>query len=92
MTDATFTFRVDETLKRRFAEAARAQDRSGAQLLRDFMRAYVEERAPEAPGHEAWFRQEVRRGIDAAEAGDLVSAEEVEAEARAWRDGMAGDR
>ena len=35
---ATFTFRVDENLKSQFTSAAKAKDRSGAQLLRDFMR------------------------------------------------------
>ncbi len=41
MTEATFTFRVDESLKAEFAAAAKARDRSGAQLLRDFMRDFV---------------------------------------------------
>lgn len=38
MSDATFTFRVDEGLKAEFANAAKAHDHTGAQLLRDFMR------------------------------------------------------
>lgn len=38
MSDATFTFRVDEALKSEFATAAKARDRTSAQLLRDFMR------------------------------------------------------
>ena len=41
MSDATFTFRVDESLKKTFASAAKSHDRTGAQLLRDFMRDYV---------------------------------------------------
>lgn len=41
MSDTTFTFRVDEDLKAEFANAAKAHDRTGAQLLRDFMRSYV---------------------------------------------------
>ena len=43
MGEDTFTFRVDEELKRQFATAARARDRSAAQLLRDYMRAFVAE-------------------------------------------------
>lgn len=31
MTDATFTFRVDETLKAEFSMTAKSRDRSGAQ-------------------------------------------------------------
>lgn len=34
MTDSTFTFRVDDDLKTAFAETAKAQDRTAAQLLR----------------------------------------------------------
>ena len=42
MTQATYTFRVDESLKEAFASIAQANDRSGAQLLRDFMRRDVQ--------------------------------------------------
>jgi predicted transcriptional regulator len=42
MPETTFTFRVDQDLKKAFTEAARTNDRPGSQLLRDFMRDYVE--------------------------------------------------
>lgn len=84
MNEATFTFRVDGALKNDFAAAAKARDRTGAQLLRDFMRAVVQQQA-QAAAHDAWFREQVQIGIDAANAGDLLSADEVEAEAEAWR-------
>lgn len=84
MSEATFTFRVDEALKAEFAKAAKARDRSGAQLLRDFMRDFVRDQQ-EAVAHDAWFRRQVQVGLDSAHAGDLVPAEEVEAEAQAWR-------
>ena len=42
MSEATFTFRVDEALKNDFTSAAKARDRTGAQLLRDFMREFVQ--------------------------------------------------
>lgn len=84
MSEATFTFRVDDALKAEFAQAAKAKDRTGAQLLRDFMRVFVREQQ-EAAAHDAWFRREVQAGIDAANAGDVISADEVEAEAAAWR-------
>ena len=45
MSEATFTFRVDETLKNDFATAAKARDRTAAQLLRDFMRSFVQQQA-----------------------------------------------
>ena len=85
MSEATFTFRVDEALKAAFADAAKAKDRTGAQLLRDFMRDFVRKQQA-AADYDAWFRREVKFGIDQAEAGDLVSAEEVEADAARWRD------
>ncbi|KAA0889573.1 CopG family ribbon-helix-helix protein [Pusillimonas sp. ANT_WB101] len=84
MSDTTFTFRVDEALKAEFSTAAKARDRSGAQLLRDFMRDYVRQEE-ETAAHDAWFRRQVQIGLDSANAGDLVSAAEVEAEAQAWR-------
>ena len=80
----TCTFRVDEALKQEFTTAAKARDRTGAQLLRDFMREFVRQQQ-EAAEHDAWFRRQVQIGLDSANAGDLVSAEEVEAEAAAWR-------
>ncbi|MGH7111820.1 MAG: CopG family ribbon-helix-helix protein [Stellaceae bacterium] len=79
MAEATFTFRVDDELKARFTEAAKAHDRTGAQLLRDFMRDYVRRREEEA-GYDAWFRHQVAAGIASADAGHLTPAEEVEAE------------
>ena len=84
MSEATFTFRVDEGLKEQFSTAAKSRDRTGAQLLRDFMRDFVQQQQ-ETTAHDAWFRREVQIGLDAANAGDVVSAEEVEAQAAAWR-------
>lgn len=80
MNEATFTFRVDEALKSEFSAAAKTRDRNAAQLLRDFVK-----QQQEAAEHDAWFRREVQKGLDAANAGDVVSAEEVEAQASAWR-------
>ena len=84
MSESTFTFRVDASLKSQFSTAAKARDRSSAQLLRDFMREFVQ-RQKEAAAHDAWFRHQVQAGLDSANAGNLISAEEVEAEAAAWR-------
>ena len=84
MSEATFTFRVDESLKTEFSTAAKARDRSSAQLLRDFMRDFVRQQE-EAAAHDAWFRRQVQIGLDSANAGDVIPAAEVEAEAEAWR-------
>ena len=84
MSEATFTFRVDESLKNQFTTAAKDRDRTGAQLLRDFMRDFVQ-RQQEAAEHDAWFRRQVQIGLDSANAGHLVPADEVEAEFAARR-------
>lgn len=85
MSEATFTFRVDESLKDAFSSAAKARDRTGAQLLRDFMRDFVKQQQ-EAAEHDAWFRRQVQVGLDSANAGRLVAAEDVEAEFVTRRD------
>lgn len=85
MSEATFTFRVDESLKEAFSSAAKARDRTGAQLLRDFMRDFVKQQQ-EAAEHDAWFRRQVQVGLDSANAGRLVAAEDVEAEFATRRD------
>lgn len=84
MNETTFTFRVDEGLKDAFSTAAKSRDRTGAQLLRDFMRDFVRQQQ-DAAEHDAWFRRQVQAGLDAANAGDVIAAEEVEADAAAWR-------
>lgn len=77
MSEATFTFRVDETLKAEFSTAAKVRDRSSAQLLRDFMREIVQQQ--EATAHDAWFRRQVESGLESANAGHLIPAADVEA-------------
>ncbi|SMF04391.1 Predicted transcriptional regulator [Xaviernesmea oryzae] len=77
MAESTFTFRVDEELKAAFGEAAKARDQTGAQLLRRFMRDFVKQQQAEIE-YDAWFRREVEEGIASANAGDVISAEDVE--------------
>ncbi|KAB7627845.1 CopG family ribbon-helix-helix protein [Alkalilimnicola sp. S0819] len=84
MSDATFTFRVDQDLKAEFANAARSHDRTGAQLLRDFMRSYVAQQQ-QAQRHEDWLADKVELAHASAEAGKLVPAADVEAHFAARR-------
>ncbi|MFO1113202.1 MAG: antitoxin of toxin-antitoxin stability system [Rhodospirillales bacterium] len=91
MGEATFTFRVDEALKHEFTMAAKARDRTGAQLLRDFMREFVQQQQ-EAAEHDAWFRRQVQTGLDSANAGRVVPAAEVEARFAARRGARAAGR
>lgn len=78
MSETTFTFRLDEELKAAFTTAAKAHDRTGAQLLRAFMRDYLRTQE-EAAGYDAWFRRKVEVGLAAARAGRVTPSEEVEA-------------
>ncbi|HUB43678.1 MAG TPA: hypothetical protein VMB73_01715 [Acetobacteraceae bacterium] len=77
MPETTFTFRVDEDLKTAFTNAAKAHDRPGSQLLRDFMRDYVEKAE-----YDAWFRAEVEAGLREARDPNTewVTQEQMKAE------------
>lgn len=79
MTEATFTFRVDESLKQEFSNFAKDIDRSGAQLLRDFMRDFVKQQQ-EAASYDVWFQKQVQIGLDEANAGKLIPHEEVKSQ------------
>lgn len=84
MTEATFTFRVEESLKQEFSSFAKDIDRSGAQLLRDFMRDFVKQQQ-EAASYDVWFQKQVEMGLDEANAGQLISQEEVKSRFEAKR-------
>lgn len=84
MNETTFTFRVDEALKAEFSTAAKSRDRNAAQLLRDFMRDFIRQQQ-ETAEHDVWFRRQVQAGIDSANAGNLVSSNEVESRFAAKR-------
>lgn len=77
MTESTFTFRIDEDLKRQFTEIAKSKDRTGAQLVRDFIRDTIA-REKEAAEYDAWFKAKVQQGLDDVEAGRVFSDEEAE--------------
>ncbi len=49
----SFNFRIDPKLKAEFQTATEAEDKPAAQVLRDFMRAYVERQRERAFGAEA---------------------------------------
>jgi len=79
MTQATLNLRIDAELKADFLDAAKAMDRNGSQLIRDFMRETVQHQ------HDAWFRNQVEAGIAQAERGEVLTGESVEETAAAWR-------
>ena len=66
MNAAILIFRVNDSLKNQFTQAARSHDRSGAQLLRDFMRDFVQQ-PQTTTRYDAWFRHQVQIGLDEVE-------------------------
>jgi len=79
MAETTITIRVDPELKTAFSRAAQARDRTDQDLLREFMQDFIETQRTDSE-YEEWFRRQVQIGIDDADAGNLIPAEEVEAE------------
>lgn len=79
MGKAVFTFHVDEQLKEQFIAAAKEHDSSVDQLLCDFMHDFITAPRSDAE-YDAWFRREVKAGLDDANAGNLLTDEEAEAE------------
>lgn len=54
------SFRVSKSLRHKFSVAAQKNDRNVSQLLRDYMRAYVE------LNPEAWFEEKANSAINPA--------------------------
>ena len=44
--DAGLRIRIDRNLRKRFLEVCRAQDRPAAQVIREFMRDYIDSHEP----------------------------------------------
>jgi predicted transcriptional regulator len=88
MTESTVVIRVDEDLKSAFAIAAKAADRTASQLVRDFMRDYVQNQV-ERTAYDQWFRASVEEARAEVRAGKLAPGDEVEAHFRAMREHAA---
>jgi predicted transcriptional regulator len=89
MAETTITLQVDPDLKKAFSLAAKAQNRTDEDLLREFMEDFILSNRTDAE-YEAWFRRQVQVGLDEAEAGLLIPGEEVEAEFAARREAAMG--
>jgi predicted transcriptional regulator len=70
MSDATFTFRVDDDLKRAFVESAKAADRPAAQILRAAMRQFIAEQDAVAVAA-GWLPAKLRRARADVAAGRI---------------------
>ncbi|MDR3678250.1 MAG: antitoxin of toxin-antitoxin stability system [Acidobacteriota bacterium] len=61
--EAVFTVKLEPELRDAFAAEAEAADRPASQIVREFMREFVQ-RQREAREHDAWFRAEVQKALD----------------------------
>jgi hypothetical protein len=59
-----FSFSVPAELRAAFEAATQAEKRPAAEVLRDFMRAYVAQPPQSDAEYEAWFRARVQAAID----------------------------
>ena len=88
--EESFNFRVPADLKAAFKTATEEADRPAAQVLRDFMRAYVERQERSKPDHDAWFRRQVKAAID--DPRPSVPHDTVMARTRAIIDRIAAEK
>lgn len=78
MSESTFTFRVDEDLKAAFTAAAKGNDRSAAQILRETMREYIAAEAPPTLEYVDWLRAKVEKSRAQIARGEYRTNEDVE--------------
>jgi hypothetical protein len=77
--ESSFNFRIDPALKAAFSHATEAEDKPAAQVLRDFMRAYVKRRE-----RRVFLSDAHRQSLEAAEqaggpgSDDAISLREFE--------------
>jgi predicted transcriptional regulator len=78
---STYTIRIPTPLKQAFDEIAGLHERNGSQLVREFMRDYVQSNAKQAQAHQEWFisqvnntRQQLKAGQQASTASESVHA------------------
>jgi predicted transcriptional regulator len=64
--EAVFTVKLESELRDAFAAEAAATHQSGSQLVREFMREFVQRRR-DAREHDAWFRREVELAVREAD-------------------------
>ena len=79
MSESTFTFRVDEDLKAAFTAAAKDNDRTAAQILRETMREYIAAEAPPTPEYVEWLRGKVEKSRAQIARGEYLTNEEMKA-------------
>jgi predicted transcriptional regulator len=69
--DAVFTLKLEPVLHDQFVAAAAATDRPPSQIVREFMRDFIEQQRA-VREHDAWFRAEVEQAVREADDPNLV--------------------
>jgi predicted transcriptional regulator len=87
--EAVFTVKMESDLRDAFAAEAEAAHRPASQIVRDFMREFVQ-RQREAREHDAWFRAQVQQALDDPRPG--IPHDAVIAETRAIIDRITGKK
>jgi predicted transcriptional regulator len=64
--ESVFTMKLESELRDQFMAEAATLDRPASQLVREFMRDFVQ-RQRQAREHDAWFRAEVEQGMREAD-------------------------
>jgi predicted transcriptional regulator len=87
--EAVFTVKLESDLRDAFTAAAEETHRPASQIVREFMREFVQ-RQRETREHDAWFRAEVQRALDDSRPG--IPHDTVMDKTRAIVDRIAGGK
>jgi len=87
--EAVFTVKLEADLRDAFMAEAAATHRPASQLVREFMRDFVQHQR-EAREHDAWFRAKVQEALDDPRPG--IPHDVVMDEARAIIDRIAAEK
>jgi hypothetical protein len=87
--EAVFTIKLEADLRDAFMAEAAATHRPASQLVREFMRDFVQHQR-EAREHDAWFRAKVQEALDDPRPG--IPHDVMMDEARAIIDRIAAEK
>ncbi len=81
--EAMFTLKLEPVLRAQFVAAAAAVDRPASQIVREFMRDFIEQQRA-VRENDAWFRTEVEQAMREADDPTLARVPHEEIAAK-WR-------
>ena len=87
MPAATMTIRVDNSLKQEFTSASKNCDRSASQLLRDFMRSFIDSQNQEVAmsSAEEKYLERIELGLKSVREGRCMSITDLKSRLAAHR-------